>query len=115
MQKPTIDRNRLDLLKSITVREKSALQAAQDVVSAYIDRANTVHREIQNLRRQIDRAPGENLQRRFNALKSEKSALEKKIEDMHQDVEFARERSNAAKRLNKRCADYASGNSEASL
>lgn len=115
MQKPKIDRNRLDVLRSITIREKSALQAAQDEVSAAIDRSNIMHREIQNLRRQIDREPDENLHRRFNRLKAEKGALDKKIEDLHQDVEFARERSNAAKRLNKRCADYASGNSGASL
>lgn len=107
MQKPKIDRNRLDVLKSITVREKSALQATQDEVSTAIDRANTMHREIKDMTRQLERGTNESIERRLRALQSEKVKLDKKIEEMHLDIEIARERSNAAKRLNKRCADYA--------
>ncbi len=115
MQKPKIDRNRLDVLKSITVRERSALQAAQDEVSAAMDRANTLKREIQGLGRQFDRAPNESVVSRLRALQSEKKKLDFKIEDMHMDIEIARERSNAAKRLSKRCADYAAGNTGVAL
>lgn len=114
MQKPKIDRNRLDVLKSIAVREKAALQAAQDEVSAAIDRSNAMHREIQSLRRQIERAPGENLQLRLQSLTADKKAIDEKIEELHQNVEFARERSNAAKRLNNRCVEFASGHAEIS-
>lgn len=116
MQQPKLDLNRLDVLKSIALSEKAAVQTAQDEVCASIERSGMMQKEIQSLNRQIAKAPKDkNLQRRLDGTKAEKEALDRKIEDLHQDVEIARGRSNVAKRLNKRCADYLSGNLEGGL
>ncbi len=114
MQQPTIDPGRLDALQTIRHREKSAMQAAQDEVSAKTDRAAALRRDIQNLQRQIDRAPGENLSKRLAALKVEQKRLDKKIEEANYQAEIARERYVCASQLAKNCADFVSGHKEAS-
>ncbi|NSZ82938.1 hypothetical protein G6L97_00765 [Agrobacterium tumefaciens] len=114
MQQPTIDPGRLDALQTISHREKSAMQAAQDEVSAKMDRAATLRRDIQNIQRQIDRAPGENLAKRLVALKADQKRLDKKIEEANYQAEIARERYVCCSRLAKNCADFLSNQQEAS-
>lgn len=114
MQQPTLDLSRLDALKAIGARKKTELQAAQDNVSAYMERSAILRRDIQNLQRQIDRAPGENLSARLSGMKAEQKRLDKKIESLNLDVEIAREHSVAASRLYKRCIEFVPTEQEAS-
>ena len=114
MQQPTIDPGRLDALQAISHRERAAMQAAQDEVSAKMDRAATLRRDIQNVQRQIERAPGENLANRLVALKADQKRLDKKIEELNSRAEEARERYVAASRLAKNCADFISNQKDVS-
>lgn len=114
MQQPTIDPGRMDALQAISHRARSAMEAAQDDVSAEMDRAAALRRDIQNVQRQIERAPGENLSKRLIALKADQKRLGKKIEALNLDAEIARERYAAASRLAKRCAEFVSAETEVS-
>lgn len=104
---------RLDALRAVTIREKAALSAAQDVIGNDLSISDELRRQILALQRQIERSGGENLEKRLEECRKAKAAADARAATGEQTVEIARERYTAALKLQKTCEDHLAGMMEA--
>lgn len=103
MNKLKPDAGRIEVLRAVTLREKAKLSAAQDALRSDMARSEELRREILALQRQIDRAGGENLTRRQDALRQQRAGFDTRAEFTEQTIEISRERYTAALALQKAC------------
>lgn len=101
-----IDPERLTALRSVQQREKAGLNSTESALRGDTAALVEVRREITILRRQVERAGGENLEKRLAALRAREKEILSRVELAEEAVAVARERHAAALQTLKGCSDF---------
>lgn len=101
-----LDPERLAALRTTQQREKAGLNSAESALRTDMASLAELRREITVLKRQVDRAGGENLEKRLAALKEREAQMLDRVSTAEETVNVARDRHAASLQTLKACSDF---------
>ncbi|CAH0154684.1 hypothetical protein SRABI05_00634 [Agrobacterium fabrum] len=105
-----IDLSRLAVLRTISAREKAAVDMARGALDMELSASKEVRRKIAaEQRRDGDRA---STRRHIDDLRAKEDEINQRVEDHHASIEVLQERATAAHRLRKACEAWVAENEQ---